>query len=117
MKIEVTYHGIDRNGADCYEIRPILQGIDPLFDIDFDYDAEQYNVYFNGGLFQSVPWNEFDRDTIEHISEVYWENTYGDVMKDVDEHNAKIKRSEESKREDMIHEMSKDLQKAILKEF
>ena len=117
MKIETKMFGVDRNGANCYEIRPILQGIDPLFDIEFNYDTESYVIYFNGGFFQSTPWREFDRKTIEKIADVYWINTHCDIIAEVDKHNEKIKKSEENKRDDMIHELAKDMQKAILKEF
>ena len=117
MKIEAKMFGIDRNGANCYEIRPILQGIDPLFDIGFNYDNESYIIYFNGGFFQSTPHDEFTRETIEEIAETYWRNTYGDIIKEIDENNKKIKLSQERERDDMIHELAKDMRKAILKEF
>ena len=32
MRIETKFFGIDKNGANCDEIRPILQSIDPLFE-------------------------------------------------------------------------------------
>lgn len=117
MKIETTMSGISKTDASCDEIRPILQGIDPLFEIEFNYNNEEYIIYFNGGFFQSVPWDEFSRDTIHKIEVVYWKNLYGDLVSEVDEHNDKIKRSKESKRDDMIYEMSKDMRKAILKDF
>jgi len=117
MKIEFKMFGIDKNGASCYEIRPILQGIDPLFDIEFNYDNESYIIYFNGGFFQNTPWREFDRTTIEKIAEVYWKNIYGDILSEVDKHNEKIERAKEREREDMIHELAKDMRKAILKDF
>jgi len=117
MKIEAKMFGIDKNGANCYEIRPILQGIDPLFDVEFNYDTEEYIIYFNGGFFQTTKYDEFTRETIEKIEDVYWINTHGDIISEVEEHNAKIKRAEESKRSDMIHELAKDAKKAILKDL
>ena len=115
MKFQIL--GIGKNGANCYEIRPILQSIDPLFDIEFNYDTESYIIYFNGGFFQSVKWDEFTRETIKQIGGVYWLNTYGDVVSEVDKHNEKIKLAEENKRADMIGELSKDMRKAILKDL
>lgn len=109
--------GIDKNGANCYEIRPILQGIDPLFDIEFNYDEESYIIYFNGGFFQNTKWDEFTRETIEKIQDVYWVNMHGDIVSEIEEHNAKIEKAEESKRADMIGELSKDMRKAILKDL
>ena len=117
MKLTAKMFGVDRNGAACYEIRPILQGIDPLFDIGFNYDTETYTVYFNNGFFQSVPWDEFTRETIKEIASVYWRNVYGDIIAEIDENNEKIKRSKERERDDMVQEMAKDMRKAILKEF
>ena len=116
MITETKMFGIDKNGANCYEIRPILQGIDPLFEIEFNYDAESYIIYFNGAFFQSTKWDEFDRDTILGIGETYYKNIYGDLVAEVDEHNEKIKRAQENKRNDMIHEMAKDMKKAIIKD-
>lgn len=117
MKLKTKMFGIDRNGANCYEIRPILQGIDPLFDIEFNYDTESYTIYFNLGFFQTTRFDEFTRDTIEKIRETYWKNIYGDIAKEVDENNEKVNRARENKRDDMVREMAKDMQKAILKEF
>ena len=117
MVKETKMFGIDKNGANCYEIRPILKSIDPLFDIEFNYDNESYIIYFNGGYFQSTRYDEFTRETIEKIQNVYWINTYGDIVSEVDKHNEKIKLSKERERDDMICEMSKDLRKAILKDL
>lgn len=117
MSVSTKMFGIDKNGASCYEIRPILQNIDPLFDVEFNYDAESYIVYFNGGFFQSIPWDKFTRKTVREIADVYWRNTYSDIIAEIDEHNEKINRAKERKRDDMIHEMAKDLRGAILKEI
>lgn len=117
MNVEVRKYGIDRHGAFCDDIRPILQGIDPLFEIDFNYDAESYSVYFNGGLFQNVPFDDFTRETIEQIHDIYLKNYYGVILDEVDRHNEKIDKAKSSQRDDMIREMAKDLRKAALKDF
>ena len=108
---------IDKNGACCEDIRPILQGIDPLFEIEFNYDNESYIVYFNGFFFMNVPWNDFSRETIEQIYNTYWQNYYGEIFDEVDKHNDKVKKSKERERDDMTHEMAKDLHRAVLKDF
>lgn len=118
MNLEnAQFTGIERNGGCCYEIRPILQEIDPLFDIEFNNDRGEYIVYFNSGFFQSVKHEDFDRYTIEHIADVYRLNFYGDIIGEIEAHNEKLKRSEESSRNDMIQEMAKDLRKAVLKDI
>lgn len=108
---------IDKNGACCEDIRPILQGIDPLFEIEFNYDNESYIVYFNGFFFTNVPWDGFSRETVEQIYKMYWKNYYGEVFDEVDRHNDKVKKSKEREHDDMVHEMTKDLHKAVLKDF
>ena len=58
MRIETKFFGIDKNGANCDEIRPILQSIDPLFEIEFNYDTKSYIIYFNVGFFHSTKYDE-----------------------------------------------------------
>ena len=111
MRIETKFFGIDKNGANCNDIRPMLQSIDPLFEIEFNYDTKSYIIYFNGGFFQSTKYDELTRETIERIGEVYYINTHGDILKE------KIDKSKERERDDMIHELAKDMKKAILKDF
>ena len=108
---------IDKNGACCEDIRPILQGIDPLFEIEFNYDNESYIVYFNSFFFMNVLWRDFTRETVEQIYKMYWKNYYGEVFDEVDQHNDKVKKSKERERDGMVHEMAKDLHKAVLKDF
>ena len=117
MKIDAKFFGIDKNGAGCREIRTILQEIDPLFEVEFSYDNESYIIYFNRGFFQSIKWDELTRETLRDIMVTYWKNLYGDIVAEVDENNEKIERAKERKRDDMIHEMAKDMRKAILKDF
>ena len=117
MNIETRMFGVDRNGAACDEIRPILQVIDPLFEIDFNYDTETYSVYFNGGFFMSVPWEDFSRETVERIHDTYLQNYHGTVFDEMDKHNEAIKKAKEKQRDEMVHEMAKDLRKAVLKDF
>lgn len=117
MRIETKFFGIDKNGANCNDIRPILQSIDPLFEIEFNYDTESYIIYFNGGFFQSTRYDELTRETIERIGEVYYINTHGDILKEIETNNEKIDKSKERERDDMVHELAKDMKKAILKEF
>lgn len=117
MKIDAKFFGIDKNGAGCREIRPILQGIDPLFEIDFNYDTETYSVYFNGGFFRTVPWEDFTRETVEEIHKAYLQNYHGTVFDEMDKHNEAIKKAKEKQRDDMVHDMAKDLRKAVLKDF
>ena len=113
----MTQYGTEKNGARCADFRPRLKEIDKLFDIAFNYDTELYIVYFNGALFQTVPWREMDGRTIETIRKVYWTNVNSDPMAEVDANNAKIDRDHEAKREEMVRELSKDLRTAILKEY
>jgi len=113
----MTQYGTEKNGARCADFRPRLKEIDKLFDIAFNYDTELYIVYFNGAPFQTVPWREMDGRTLETIRKVYWTNVNSDPMAEVDANNAKIDRAHEAKREDMVHELAKDMRKAILKEF
>lgn len=108
--------GIDRYGADCRDIRPHLQAIDHLFDVVFNYDTARYMIYFNGGLFQTVLWNELDKNTIEAIKKTYWINVNGDPLKDVDVHNERIEQSREKSREDLSKELAKDMKWALQKE-
>lgn len=108
-------YGIDRNGADCKDIRPHLKAIDSLFEIVFNFDREEYVIYFNGSLFQSVPWKELDKSTIERIRYMYWLNLNGDPVKKMDETNKKVELSKQKDREDLNGELAKDLHKAILK--
>lgn len=117
MNIETRMFGVDRSGASCDEIRPILQGIDPLFEIDFNYDTETYSVYFNGGFFRTVRWEDFTRETVEEIHKAYLQNYHGIVFDEMDKHNEAIKKAKEKQRDDMVHEMAKDLRKAVLKDF
>ena len=98
----------------CNAIRERLQEIDPLFEVELDGNNGQFTIYYNGAFFQATPCDEFSRETIEQIREVYRLNTEGDIVAEVDKHNEKIKLAEESKRADMIQEMAKDLRKAIL---
>ena len=72
---------------------------------------------FAGGLNQSTKYDEFTRETIERIGEVYYINTHGDILKEVETNNEKIDKSKERERDDMVHELAKDMKKAILKEF
>ena len=60
---------------------------------------------------------EFTRETMERIGEVYYINTHGDILKEVEITNEKIDKSKERERDDMVHELAKDMKKAILKEF
>lgn len=113
----MTQYGIDKNGADCSDVRPHLKEIDPLFDVAFNYDSACYIVYFNGGLFQVVPWREMDKHMIDGIRKVYWTNINGDPIAEADAHNERLERYHENQRDDMVYELSKDLRKAILKEF
>ena len=113
----MTQYGTDKYGADCKAIRPHLKEIDKLFDIAFNYDTERYIIYFNGGVFQVVPWKELNADTIEKIRKVYWENVNGDPLAEMDENNERIDKAKERQREDMVYELAKDMRKAILKEF
>lgn len=113
----MTQYGNDKYGADCKSIRPHLKAIDSLFDIEFNYDTERYIIYFNGSVFQVVPWKELDKDTIERIRRVYWENINSDPFAEVDANNEKIEQAQEAQRQDMIHELAKDLKWAINKEF
>jgi hypothetical protein len=112
----MKHYGTDRNGAECRDIRPHLKGIDPLFEVAFNFDAERYEVYFNGGLFQTVLWNEFSRDTIEHIRKTYWINLNGDPFKEVDAANERREIANEKKREDLSRAIADDIHKAVLKE-
>lgn len=113
----MTQYGIDKNGANCKDIRPHLKDIDRLFDIAFDYNTEQYIIYFNGNVFQNVPWHTFDQRVINTLRKVYWTNVNGDPFEEMDRHNERIDQANENKRADMIHEITKDIHKAILKEF
>ena len=113
----LRFVGIAKDGAACYEIRPILQGIDPLFEIEFNYDNESYVVYYNGAFFRSVPYKDFDRKTIAQISETWFKNMFGDIFKEVDEHNEKVQKALESKREDLMNDIERDMKKAIQKEY
>jgi len=108
--------GIDRNGADCDVIRPVLKSIDSLFDICFNYDTEQYIIFFNDAPFQSVPWKELDKNTIEHVKKMFWINLNGDPFKAIDENNLSVELAKENEKNDLIREMSKDLRKAIIKD-
>ena len=113
----MTQYGIDKYGADCRAIRPHLKDIDKLFDIAFNYDNECYIIYFNGGVFQVLPWKFIDANTIEKIRKVYWENVNGDPFAEVDANNERIEKSNDRQREDIVYELAKDMRKAILKEF
>lgn len=108
--------GIDKDGAECKDIRPHLKAIDPLFEIVFDFDQERYLVYFNGGLLESVPWRDMGRGMLDRLRYVYWLNNNKDPFAEVDKANEKADRTKEKQRDDLIREMSKDLHKAVLKE-
>ena len=58
-----------------------------------------------------------DWETIERIGEVYYINTHGDILKEIETNNEKIDKSKERERDDMVHELAKDMKTAILKEF
>lgn len=109
--------GLDKNGADCKDIRPHLKEIDSLFEISFNYDTEQYWIYFNGGLFRSVPWKELDGRTMEDIRKAYWTNVNGDPFAEVDENNARLEEAKEREHDELVRELAKDLRWAINKDF
>lgn len=115
--IQANFHGVDHNGAHSREVCEILRTVDPLFDVAFNYDKAEYIIYYNGGFFKTVPFDDMTRKEIRGIFDMWWLNFHGDVFAEVDEHNEKIKRAKERKRDDMIHEMAKDLRGAILKEI
>jgi hypothetical protein len=117
MRIETKFFGIDKNGAGCREIRGILRTVDPLFDVAFNNDKAEYIIYYNGGFFKTVPFDDMTRKEIRDIWDMWWLNFHGDIVAEVDEHNKKLDLAKERKREDMIHEMSKDLRWAILKDM
>ncbi len=109
--------GVDPNGAHSREICGILRTVDPLFDVAFNNDKAEYIIYYNGGFFKTVPFDDMTRKEIRDIWDMWWLNFHGDIVAEVDEHNKKLDLAKERKREDMIHEMAKDLRGAILKDM
>ena len=110
-------YGIDKNGAECRDIRPHLKEIDPLFDIEFNYDSERYHITFDGNLFRRVWYGDMNGAVIAEIRKAYWINVNGDPFAEIEANNEKLDRAKEARREDMVRELSKDLRKAILKDF
>jgi hypothetical protein len=109
--------GIDKNGADCAVIRPLLKEIDRLFDIEFDYDSDRYRVLFDGNLFRTVFVLDMGCAVINDIRKAYWINVNGDPFAEMDKNNERLDRAAEARREDMVRELSKDLRTAISKEY
>ena len=106
-----------KDAADCNDIRRVLKDIDPLFDIDFNFDTESYTIYFNGYFFRTVPYGEFTADTAQDIRKVLWTNTNGDIMREVEENNEQIEKRTERERSDLAYNLAKDIQKPLLKEL
>ena len=109
--------GIDKNGADCRVIRPHLREIDPLFDIEFDYDSERYRIMFAGNLFRTVWVGDMNAAAIEDIRKAYWINVNGDPFAEIEKTNDALDAAKDRRREDMVRELAKDLRWAIKKEF
>ena len=109
--------GVDKNGADCRVIRPHLREIDPLFDIEFDYDSERYRIMFAGNLFRTVRVGDMNAAAIEDIRKAYWINVNGDPFAEIEKTNDALDAAKDRRREDMVRELAKDLRWAIKKEF
>ena len=105
----------DKNGAECYQIRPGLKAIDTGFDVAFDYDSESYIVLFNGFPFRIR--SHIQQKTTEQIRKAFWVNLNGDPIKDMDTHNERVQLEHDKQREDMTRELAKDLRWAIRREF
>lgn len=104
----------DRNGAHCYEIRQILQEIDPLFDVEFYYPDETYEISFNSGHFQSIGYNDIDRNFFDNLREIYWLNAHGKILEDIDATNEKLEASQDRAESSFSGEIARQLHGAAV---
>lgn len=100
--------------AKCKEIRPILKQIDSDFDISFNPHTESYLVTHKDFPFTNIPYGQFTRQTIEHIRKAVYININGNVMEEIDEHNAKVEASKERKFQDLTACMANDIRRPLL---
>jgi hypothetical protein len=105
------------NYGEVAEKRKILKEINPDFDIKFYLEKESFEITHKGHFFMSVKFREFDRDTITHIRKMKYINENGDILDEIDSHNAKIEESKEKKLEDMAYWMAKDIRKPLMEDY
>jgi hypothetical protein len=103
--------------ANCAEILPLLQAIEPGFEIGFDYDSEKYLIAHNGSPFQTVPYKEMDRATIAKIRHTVWLNKTGQLLDYCEKSEAKVAASEERAQELYAECLAKDLRKPLVKDY
>lgn len=105
------------NGAKCKDLRRILRDIDPELDIDFNFDREEYTVFYMGNPFRCVPYGSFTRETAQEIRRTLWTNINGDVFAEVDEANDRADRRRERNRELMSEALAKDIRKPLIRAY
>lgn len=105
------------NEAHCYDLRNKLKEIDEHFDIDFNFEHETYSVYFNGYLFQTVPYGGFTRKWFRDRRRTVWVNTNGDPFWEVDKANIDAELRKEKQRMELSENLAKDIRKPLLREL
>jgi hypothetical protein len=100
---------------DLYNIADKIHNLDKRFTVNRNAMDGSYTIYQNGYFFQNVPHDEFDERILKHIEKTIWINTHGDILKDIDENNAKIEKAAEDKVADIEREMKKDIKRVMKK--
>lgn len=103
--------------ANCSEILPILQEIEPGFDIDFDFDLERYRITHNGTVFQFVPYGDLTRELIAQIRHTVWLNKTGQVLDYCEKSEARVAAAEDRAQSLYAECLAKDLRKPLLNDY
>lgn len=103
--------------ANCSEIRPLLQDIEPGFEVDFDFDRESYLITHNGVAFQTVPYAEMDRELIARIRHTVWLNKTGQLLDYCEKSEEKVRKAEDRVQELYAECLAKDLRKPLLNDY
>jgi len=105
------------NDAKCSDIRPILQEIEPGFDITFDFDTEEYHITHNGTLFQRVPYGAVTRELIAKIRHTVWLNKTGQLIEYCEKSERTVAAAEDRAQELYAECLAKDLRKPLLNDY
>lgn len=93
--------------------RKILREIDKDFQIEVCPISETYKVTHRGGHFQTIPWTDFTKETVENIRKTVYTNRNGSIIEELDEHNFKREQAIQKQKDEMIHETAKEVGKPL----
>lgn len=107
--------GKHKDFGECNRIRQVVKDIDKRFDCYYDGDNNKYVITQYDNYFDSVSPTDLCKDFFDKLRRVVWINIYGSIGEEVDKHNAKLEQESEAKKENIIHEMAKDMYKPLRK--